>query len=236
MKIVILAGGLGTRLSEETKLIPKPMVEIGKKPMLWHIIKYYRSYGFKEFIIASGYKSKIIEKYFKKNFLDVRVKVINTGKYSLTGHRIYRLKKILQKETFMLTYGDGLSNINIKNLINHHKRNKKLATISIVRPPARWGAVKLKNNDVKSFEEKNNKNEGWVNGGFMVFEPEVFNYFNNKINSVLERDVFNLLIKDRNLSAFKHNDFWQCMDTLREKTILNKLWESNKAPWKVWSR
>ncbi len=136
----------------------------------------------------------------------------------------------------MLTYGDGLSNINISKLINHHKRSKKLATISIVRPPARWGAVKLKNNDVKCFEEKNNKNEGWVNGGFMILEPEVFNYFNNKVNCVLERDVFNLLIKDQNLSAFKHNDFWQCMDTLREKTILNKLWKSNKAPWKTWLR
>ena len=236
MKIVILAGGLGTRLSEETKLIPKPMVEIGKKPILWHIIKYYRSFGFKDFIIASGYKSEIIEKYFKKRIFDLKVNVINTGKYSLTGHRIYRLKKLLQNEAFMLTYGDGLSNINISKLIKHHKRSNKLATISIVRPPARWGAVKLNNNDVKSFEEKNNKNEGWVNGGFMVIEPEVFNYFNSKINCVLERDVFNLLIKDRNLSAFKHNDFWQCMDTLREKTILNKLWKSNKAPWKVWLR
>ena len=234
MKTVILAGGLGTRLSEETKLIPKPMVEIGKKPMLWHIIKYYRSFGFKDFIVASGYKSEIIESYFSKKILDIKVDVINTGKYSLTGHRVYRLKKLLQNEAFMLTYGDGLSNINISKLINHHKRNNKLATISIVRPPARWGAVKLKNNDVKSFEEKNNKNEGWVNGGFMILEPGVFNYFNKKVNCVLERDVFNLLIKYRNLSAFKHNDFWQCMDTLREKTILNKLWKSNKAPWKVW--
>lgn len=236
MKIIILAGGLGTRLSEETKLIPKPMVEIGKKPMLWHIIKYYRSFGFKDFIIASGYKSEIIEKYFKKKLFDISVNVINTGKYSLTGHRVYRLKKLLQNETFMLTYGDGLSNINISKLINHHKRSNKLATISIVRPPARWGAVKLNNNDVKSFEEKNNKNEGWVNGGFMIFEPEVFNYFNSKFNCVLERDIFNLLIKAHNLSAFKHNDFWQCMDTLREKKILNKLWKSNKAPWKVWSK
>lgn len=234
MKTVILAGGLGTRLSEETKLIPKPMVEIGKKPMLWHIIKYYRSFGFKDFIVASGYKSEIIESYFSKKILDIKVDVINTGKYSLTGHRVYRLKKLLQNEAFMLTYGDGLSNINISKLINHHKRNNKLATISIVRPPARWGAVKLKNNDVKSFEEKNNKNEGWVNGGFMIIEPGVFKYFNKKVNCVLERDVFNLLIKYRNLSAFKHNDFWQCMDTLREKTILNKLWKSNKAPWKVW--
>jgi glucose-1-phosphate cytidylyltransferase len=234
MKTVILAGGLGTRLSEETKLIPKPMVEIGKKPMLWHIIKYYRSFGFKDFIVASGYKSEIIESYFSKKILDIKVDVINTGKYSLTGHRVYRLKKLLQNEAFMLTYGDGLSNINISKLINHHKRNNKLATISIVRPPARWGAVKLKNNDVKSFEEKNNKNEGWVNGGFMIIEPGVFEYFNKKVNCVLERDVFNLLIKYRNLSAFKHNDFWQCMDTLREKTILNKLWKSNKAPWKVW--
>ena len=236
MKIVILAGGLGTRLSEETKIIPKPMVKIGKKPFLWHIIRYYRSFGFTDFIIASGYKSKIIEKYFDKKILDTKVDVINTGKYSLTGHRIYRLRKLLQNEPFMLTYGDGLSNIDISKLINHHKRNNKLATISIVRPPARWGAVKLNNNDVKSFEEKNQKNEGWVNGGFMILEPGVFNYFNKKVNCVLERDVFNLLIKKQNLSAFKHNDFWQCMDTLREKNILNSLWKSNKAPWKVWSR
>jgi glucose-1-phosphate cytidylyltransferase len=234
MKIVILAGGLGTRLSEETKLIPKPMVKIGNRPILWHIVKFYRSFGFKEFIIASGYKSKIIENYFKKKVLDTNIKVINTGKYSLTGHRIYRLKKILENAPFMLTYGDGLSNINIQKLIRHHKRNKKLATISIVKPPARWGAVKLKKNDVKSFEEKNNKNEGWVNGGFMIIEPQVFNHFNNKVNCVLERDVFNFLIKDNNLSAFKHSDFWQCMDTLREKTVLNKMWKMNKAPWKIW--
>ncbi len=234
MKIVILAGGLGTRLSEETKLIPKPMVKIGNRPMLWHIIKFYRSFGFKEFIIASGYKSEIIENYFRKKMLDVSINVVNTGKYSLTGHRIYRLKKILDNKAFMVTYGDGLSNINIKKLIRHHKRNKKLATISIVRPPARWGAVKLNKNDVKSFEEKNNKNEGWVNGGFMIMEPQVFSYFNNKVNCVLESDVFNLLIKDRNLSAFKHNDFWQCMDTLREKNVLNKMWTSRKAPWKTW--
>jgi len=234
MKVVILAGGLGTRLSEETKLIPKPMVKIGNRPLLWHIIKFYRSFGFKEFIIASGYKSKIIENYFKKKVLDTNIKVVNTGKYSLTGHRIYRLKKIIENEPFMLTYGDGLSNINIQKLIRHHKRNKKLATISIVRPPARWGAVKLNKNEVKSFEEKNYKNEGWINGGFMIIEPQVFNYFNNKVNCVLERDVFNFLIKDKNLSAFKHNDFWQCMDTLREKTVLNKMWKINKAPWKIW--
>jgi glucose-1-phosphate cytidylyltransferase len=234
MKIVILAGGLGTRLSEETKLIPKPMVKIGNRPILWHIIKFYRSFGFKEFIIASGYKSKIIENYFKKKVLDTNIKVVNTGKYSLTGHRIYRLKKILENGPFMLTYGDGLSNINIQKLIRHHKRNKKLATISIVRPPARWGSVKLNKDNVKSFEEKNHKNEGWVNGGFMIIEPQVFNYFNNKVNCVLERDVFNFLIKDKNLSAFKHNDFWQCMDTLREKTVLNKMWKMNKAPWKIW--
>jgi len=234
MKVVILAGGLGTRISEETKKIPKPMVKIGNRPMLWHIIRFYRSFGFKEFVIASGYKSEIIENYFKKKVLDTNIKVVNTGKYSLTGHRIYRLKKILENEPFMLTYGDGLSNINIQKLVRHHKRNKKLATISIVRPPARWGAVKLNKNDVKSFEEKNYKNGGWVNGGFMIIEPQVFNYFNNKVNCVLERDVFNFLIKDKNLSAFKHNDFWQCMDTLREKIVLNKMWKMNKAPWKIW--
>ena len=235
MKVVILAGGLGTRLSEETKLIPKPMVKIGKKPMLWHIIKFYRSFGFKEFVIASGYKSKIIEKYFKKEILDINVKVINTGKYSQTGHRIYKLKKLLEKEAFMLTYGDGLSNINIKKLIRHHRKNKKLATISIVRPPARWGAVKLNKNCIKSFEEKNSKNEGWVNGGFMVLEPKVFKYFSKKVNCALEGSVFNNLINDKNLSAFKHNDFWQCMDTLREKTVLNEMWKFKKAPWKIWS-
>ena len=235
MKIVILCGGLGSRLSEETRVIPKPMVKIGSLPIIRHIINYYMSFGFNEFILATGYKKNILENYFKKE--KKNIKCIFTGKSTLTGGRLKRLSQYFSNgEDFMLTYGDGLSNINISKLIKHHKRSNKLATISIVRPPARWGAVKLNNNDVKSFEEKNNKNEGWVNGGFMVIEPEVFNYFNSKINCVLERDVFNLLIKDRNLSAFKHNGFWQCMDTLREKTILNKLWKSNKAPWKVWLR
>ena len=236
MKIVILAGGLGTRLSEETKLIPKPMVKIGNKPILWHIINIYRHYGFKDFIIATGYKSNIIEKYFSKNMRDLNIEVINTGKYSLTGHRVFRLKKYLNNNRFMLTYGDGLSNVNVKKLIKHHTKSKKLATITIVRPPARWGAVKIKNINITKFEEKNNKNEGWVNGGFMIFEPKIFDYINKKTDCVLERDVFNLLIKKKNLCAYKHNDYWQCMDTLREKTILNKLWKSNKAPWKVWSR
>jgi len=234
MKVVILAGGLGTRLSEETKLIPKPMVKIGNKPILWHIINIYKFYGFKEFIIASGYKSKIIEKYFSKENLGLNIKVINTGKYSLTGHRVYRLKKILQNDTFMLTYGDGVANINIKNLIRQHKRLKKITTITTVRPPARWGAVKIKNNNVNKFEEKNNKNEGWVNGGFMICEPEIFNHFNNKTNCVLEKDVFNSLIKKEHLSAFKHHDFWQCMDTLREKETLNDMWKTNNAKWKIW--
>jgi glucose-1-phosphate cytidylyltransferase len=236
MKIVILAGGLGTRLSEETKLIPKPMVKIGNKPILWHIINIYRYYGFKDFIIATGYKSNIIEKYFSKNMRDLNIEVINTGKYSLTGHRVFRLKKYLNNDRFMLTYGDGLSNVNVKKLIKHHKKSKKLATITTVRPPARWGAVKIKNTNIIKFEEKNNKNEGWVNGGFMIFEPKIFDYINQKTDCVLERDVFNLLIKKKNLCAYKHNDYWQCMDTLREKTILNKLWKSNKAPWKVWLR
>jgi glucose-1-phosphate cytidylyltransferase len=236
MKIVILAGGLGTRLSEETKLIPKPMVKIGNKPILWHIINIYRYYGFKDFIIATGYKSNIIEKYFSKNMRDLNIEVINTGKYSLTGHRVFRFKKYLNNDRFMLTYGDGLSNVNVKKLIKHHKKSKKLATITTVRPPARWGAVKIKNTNIIKFEEKNNKNEGWVNGGFMIFEPKIFDYINQKTDCVLERDVFNLLIKKKNLCAYKHNDYWQCMDTLREKTILNKLWKSNKAPWKVWLR
>jgi glucose-1-phosphate cytidylyltransferase len=234
MKIVILAGGLGTRLSEETKLIPKPMVRIGNKPILWHIINIYRYYGFKDFIIATGYKSEIIEKYFSKKLRDLNIKVINTGKYSLTGHRVFSLKKYLKNDRFMLTYGDGLSNVNVKKLIKQHAKSKKLATITIVRPPARWGAVKIKNNNINKFEEKNNKNEGWVNGGFMIFEPKIFDYINKKKDCVLERDVFNLLIKKKNLCAYKHNDYWQCMDTLREKNVLNEIWKLNKAPWKLW--
>lgn len=234
MKIVILAGGLGTRLSEETKLIPKPMVRIGNKPILWHIINIYEYYGFKDFIIATGYKSEIIEKYFSKKLCELNIKVVNTGKYSLTGHRVFRLKKYLKNERFMLTYGDGLSNVNINKLVNQHIKSKKIATITIVRPPARWGAVKVKNKNINKFEEKNNKNEGWVNGGFMIFEPKIFDYINKEKNCVLERDVFNLLIKKKNLCAYKHNDYWQCMDTLREKNILNEIWKLNKAPWKLW--
>jgi glucose-1-phosphate cytidylyltransferase len=234
MKIVILAGGLGTRLSEETNLIPKPMVRIGNKPILWHIINIYEYYGFKDFIIATGYKSEIIEKYFSKKLCELNIKVVNTGKYSLTGHRVFRLKKYLKNERFMLTYGDGLSNVNINKLVNQHIKSKKIATITIVRPPARWGAVKVKNKNINKFEEKNNKNEGWVNGGFMIFEPKIFDYINKEKNCVLERDVFNLLIKKNNLCAYKHNDYWQCMDTLREKNILNEIWKLNKAPWKLW--
>jgi len=197
MKVVILAGGLGTRLIEDTKKIPKPMVKIGNKPILWNIIKFYRSFGSKEFIVGSGYKSEIIERYFKNKTLD--------------------------------------ANVDIKKLISHHVRNKKLATISIVRPPARWGAVKLKNNNVNSFEEKNSKNEGWVNGGFMVCEPEIFKHFNKKSSCVLEKSVFNSLIRERNLSAFQYHDFWQCMDTLREEEFLNEMWKKNKAKWKIWN-
>ena len=150
----------------------------------------------------------------------------------MTGGRVKKAIKLLELDECMLTYGDGVSNVNINKLIKHHKKERKIATITIVRPPARWGAVKIKNNNVKKFEEKNNKNEGWVNGGFMVFEPDNFKYFNKKIDCVLERDVFNLLIKKRKLSAYKHKDFWQPMDTLREKNILNNMWKSNMAPWK----
>jgi glucose-1-phosphate cytidylyltransferase len=229
MKVVILAGGKGTRVSEYTRLIPKPMVPIGSKPILEHIIKYYMKFGFKEFIIASGYKHSIIENYFKnkKNF--AKIKVINTGVGTLTGSRLKKLANEL-KETFMLTYGDGLSNINLKKLLNFHKKSKKKITLTAVHPPARFGELSISRGTVTKFEEKPQLQKGWINGGFFVIEPEFLKFIENK-NVMLERSPLTKAVKTKNLAAYKHKGFWFCMDTLRDKKVLDTMIKNKKSPW-----
>ena len=222
MKVVILAGGLGTRISEYTKIIPKPMIPINDVPILIHIINHYRKYNFNNFYIAVGYKSKIIKDYFKKKkFKDCKINIIDTGLKTMTGGRLKRLSKYLGKETFLMTYGDGVSNINLKKLIKFHKRKKKIMTLTAVRPPARFGAIKITNNIVKYFKEKSNLDEGWINGGFFVIEPDLFKYIKND-KTYLERGPLEKIASQGELVAFKHYGFWQCMDTLRDKEILEK--------------
>ena len=234
MKLIIFAGGLGTRISEETDYIPKPMVKIGKKPILWHIIKYYSCFGFSEFIICGGYKINVIKNYFKKKIFNPwNIKVINTGINSNTGERLKRVKKYLDN-TFSLTYGDGLSNVNINKLINFHKKNKSTATLTAVKPAPHFGKIIFKGNKVTKFLEKNKKMEKWINGGFFVCEKEIFKYIKKK-NSILEIDVLGILAKKNKLAALRHDDFWYCMDTLRDKRYLNNLWSKKKAPWKIWN-
>ena len=235
MKVVILAGGLGTRLSEETRYKPKPLVSIGRFPILWHLLKIYEFYNQNEFIIAGGYKQNHIKNFLlKNNNLNSKIDLIDTGSDTNTGGRLFRLKKFLKNNTFMVTYGDGLANININKLINFHKKHKSLATITVVRPPARWGSVKITNNTVNKFEEKNQLNEGWINGGFFIFEPEIFNYIKNGDSTILEYDVLPILAKKKYLKAYKHQGFWQCMDNLRDKKNLEKLWNQKNPPWKIW--
>ena len=221
MKVVILAGGFGTRLSEYTKTIPKPMINIGGKPMLLHIMKQYAKYGFKDFYIALGYKGKVIKKFFNKKFFDWNINLIDTGKNTMTGGRIKRLTKYLGKDTFMMTYGDGISNVNLKKLLKFHKKNKKLVTLTAVRPPARFGAIKISGNQVTYFKEKSKLDEGWINGGFFVFEPEIFKFINGD-RTYLEREPLQNISKRRQLYAYKHYGFWQCMDTMRDKELLEK--------------
>ena len=218
MKVLILAGGKGSRLSEFTKLIPKPMVKIVKVPIIVRIIKHYEKHGFKKFIIAAGYKNKIIKNYFKNNLLHLDIKTINTGVNPMTGGRIKILKKHLN-ETFMLTYGDGLCDINLKKLLHFHKTNKYIATLTAVRPPARFGGIKISKNTVKYFKEKSKLDAGWINGGFFVMEPEIIKYIKNK-NTVLEQYPLEKLSKIKKLGAFRHSGFWQCVDTIRDKEIL----------------
>ncbi len=227
MKVVILAGGFGTRLSEYTKTIPKPMININGKPMLLYIMKLYAKHGFKNFYIALGYKGKIIKKFFNKKFFDWNINLIETGKNTMTGGRLKRLKKYVGNETFMMTYGDGLSNVNLKKLLKFHKKNKKLVTLTAVRPPARFGALKLKGHNVNYFKEKSQLDEGWINGGFFVMEPKFLKFMKND-NTYLEREPLEQMTKKRQLMAFKHEGFWQCMDTKRDKDKLGKILKSKK--------
>jgi len=255
MKVVILAGGLGTRLSEETDFKPKPMVEIGGKPILWHIMKIYSHYGFDEFIICLGYRGYMIKEWFANYFLhnsDVTIKIktnetivhnaptedwtislIDTGLNTQTGGRLKRVKDYLNNETFMFTYGDGVANINIKELVKFHKNHGKLATMTSVQPPGRFGAIELKESRITSFYEKPRGDYAWINGGFFVLEFDVINCIEND-ETIWERAPLENLAKDNQLMAYKHKGFWKPMDTLRDNRALNSLWKSKKAPWKIW--
>lgn len=255
MKVIILAGGIGTRLQEETIVKPKPMVEIGGKPILWHIMNFYAAYGFKEIIVALGYKGEVIKSYFLNYYYlsnsltihlsnaeievhdgireDWTVHLVNTGLQTETGGRIKRLSPWIGTESFLMTYGDGLANINIRELIAFHRKHGKLATITAVRPPARFGGLNFSGDLVDRFEEKPQIGEGWINGGFFVLEPSVFDYIEGD-STIFEREPLERLAKDGQLVAFRHGDFWQSMDTLRDVRFLENLWTSGKAPWKVW--
>lgn len=254
MQVVILAGGFGTRLSEETVNIPKPMVEIGGKPILWHIMKYYSSYGFNDFVICLGYKGYIIKEYFANYFLhqsDVtfdlknneieihnshsepwKVTLIDTGLNVLTGSRIKRIEKYINSDRFMMTYGDGVSDVDLDKLIDFHEKQGKIATLTAVQPAGRFGALKVDDNDlITKFNEKPKGDNVWINGGFFVLEKEVFDYIGEGSQIVWENDVLAPLAEKGELAAYKHHDFWQCMDTLRDKTLLEELIEENNTPW-----
>lgn len=254
LKIIILAGGLGTRLSEETDLRPKPMVEIGDHPILWHIMNTYSHYGHNDFYIALGYKGDQIKQYFinynslennvvvnlktghtdyiNKTGKDWTIHLIETGKATETGGRILKLEEYIGNETFLLTYGDGVSDINIDQLIKFHKSHGKIATITAVRPPSRFGRLEFDGNTVTSFSEKPQIGEGWINGGFFVLEPDIFNYIQDD-DTIFEREPLERLASEGQLEAYKHEGFWQPMDTLRELRLLRSMWESGSAPWKI---
>ena len=227
MKVVILAGGFGTRLSEYTKTIPKPMVKVGGKPIIFQIMKLYAKYGFNDFYIALGYKGEVIKSFFKKKFYDWNVTLVDTGKKTMTGGRLKKMKNLFGKnETFMMTYGDGLSNVNIKKLLTFHKKNNKLVTLTAVRPPARFGVIKLKGNFVNYFKEKSKMDEGWINGGFFVMNAKFLNFIKNS-QIFLEKEPLERATKQKQLAAFKHRGIWQCMDTKRDKDKLDEILKKN---------
>jgi len=257
MKVAILAGGVGTRLVEETEIRPKPMVEIGGQPILWHIMKHYCHYGHRNFVIALGYRGEVIKRYtveyasLSGNLTvnlangdveqhgneprpDWTVELVDTGQATLTGGRIKRLAPYIGNETFMLTWGDGVSNVNLRELLEFHHRHGKLATLTAVRPPARFGRLELEGDRVGNFEEKPQLGEGWINGAFFVLEPDVFDYIDGD-QTQWEYEPLERLVADGQLMAFRHDSFWQCMDTLRDKRLLESLWEGQAPPWKMWS-
>ena len=234
LKAVILAGGYGTRISEESHLKPKPMIEIGGMPLLWHIMKIYSHYGINEFVICCGYKGDMIKEYFSKfDFPLWNVQLVDTGLNTMTGSRIKRIQNHID-DTFCVTYGDGLSDININNLISFHKEKKSLATLTAIHPPERFGVLSLSGDYVSEFHEKHRGESSWINGGFFVFEPEVFDYLQDGDMTILERGPLETLSKEQKLTAFKHNGFWFPMDTIRDKRYLENLWNAKKAPWKIW--
>ena len=233
LKAVILAGGYGTRISEESYLKPKPMIEIGGKPILWHILKIYSNYDINEFIICCGYKANKIKEYFDRSDSESwNIQLVDTGLDTMTGGRLKRIQDYVD-DTFCVTYGDGLSNIDINNLISFHREKKSLATLTAIHPPERFGVLNLSGDYVTEFHEKHSGESSWINGGFFVFEPEIFDYLRDD-STVLEKTPLETLAKEKKLSAFKHNGFWHPMDTLRDKKHLENLWSSNKAPWKTW--
>jgi glucose-1-phosphate cytidylyltransferase len=233
MKCIILAGGYGTRISEESHLKPKPMVEIGGKPILWHILKIYSSYGINEFVICCGYKGEIIKEYFSNNnSTQWNVELVDTGTDTMTGGRLKRIQNHID-DTFCATYGDGLGNIDINNLISFHREKKSVATLTATHPPERYGILSLNGDHVTEFREKHSGESSWINGGFFVFEPEIFDYIHND-STVLEKSPLETLAKENKLTAFKHNGFWYPMDTLREKNHLEELYKSGNIPWKTW--
>ena len=233
MKAVILAGGYGTRISEESYLKPKPMIEIGGKPILWHILKIYSNYDINEFIICCGYKANKIKEYFDRSDSESwNVQLVDTGLDTMTGGRLKRIQDYVD-DTFCVTYGDGLSNIDINNLISFHREKKSLATLTAIHPPERFGVLNLSGDYVTEFHEKHSGESSWINGGFFVFEPEIFDYLRDD-STVLEKTPLETLAKEKKLSAFKHNGFWHPMDTIRDKKHLENLWSSKKAPWKTW--
>jgi len=258
-KVAILAGGAGTRLAEETEIRPKPMVEIGGRPILWHIMRHYAHYGLRDFVIALGYKGEHIKKFFvessslngnltvvpsqgrverhggdQSGMLDWKIELIDTGSKTLTGGRVKRLARYLGGETFMLTWGDGLSDVDLNALADFHRSHGKLATVTAVRPPARYGHIEFDGDRVKEFSEKPQTKEGWINGAFFVLEPAVLDYIDGD-DTMFEHGPLKHLARDGELMAFRHEGFWQCMDTLREKHLLQQLWEKGAAPWKTWA-
>ena len=255
MKVVILAGGIGSRLSEESVVRPKPLIEIGGMPIIWHIMKIYSYYGFKDFIICCGYKGYLIKEFFSNYFLHSsdltidlendkiiyhqknnepwKITLVDTGDNTSTGGRIKKIKKFITEENFCLTYGDGLSAVNIKKLVNFHIKNKKKGTLIAVKPQGRFGSLKLEGNKVEQFLEKSPGDGGWVNGGFFVLNKDIFNYIRSE-KTIWEREPLERLSKNNQLISYKFNGFWYAMDTLKDKNYLENLWSSGKAPWKIW--